>query len=260
MTTDYSAPAGAPCWIDLMTTDPERSTAFYQALFGWTSESAGEEFGGYITFSRDGAFVAGAMRNDPQWNAPDAWSVYLKSDDIEVTLKAVAAAGGTEVVPAMAIGAIGHMAVVTDPSGAAIGIWQPGSGPEAHTGFHAVAEPGAPGWFELHTNAFASAVAFYESAFGWDTHVVGDTDEFRYTTLGEGEEQKAGVMDAKNFLPEGVPSQWSVYFQVADADAAVAQAVELGASVVHPAEDTPYGRLVELTDPTGARFKLIADI
>ena len=51
MTTDYSAPAGAPCWIDLMTSDPERSTAFYQALFGWTSESAGEEFGGYINFS-----------------------------------------------------------------------------------------------------------------------------------------------------------------------------------------------------------------
>jgi uncharacterized protein len=48
------APAGAPCWIDLMTSDPHKSRAFYGQLFGWTSEEAGEEYGGYITFSRTG--------------------------------------------------------------------------------------------------------------------------------------------------------------------------------------------------------------
>ncbi|HEV7721865.1 MAG TPA: VOC family protein, partial [Iamia sp.] len=115
----------------------------------------------------------------------------------------------------------------------------------------------APGWFELFTRDHAASVAFYEKVFGWNAYSVGDTDEFRYTTLEKDEKAAAGVMDASGFLPEGVPDHWSVYFSVADADAAIARATELGASVVVPAEDTPYGRLATLTDPTGAVFKLI---
>ncbi len=34
--------------------------------------------------------------------------------------------------------------------------------------------------------------------------------------------------------------------------------VDLGGSVLMPAEDTPYGRLAAAADPTGARFKLVA--
>ena len=96
--------------------------------------------------------------------------------------------------------------------------------------------------------------------FDWDTHVVGDTPEFRYTTLGEGDDALAGIMDASAFLPEGVPAHWSVYFGVDDTDAALAKIVELGGSIVEPAEDTPYGRLATAADPTGALFKLVANI
>ena len=64
-------------------------------------------------------------------------------------------------------------------------------------------------------------------------------------------------MDGSAFLPEGVPAYWSIYFAVEDADAALAKITELGGSVVRPAEDTPYGRLAEAADPTGANFKLI---
>jgi hypothetical protein len=48
-----------------------------------------------------------------------------------------------------------------------------------------------------------------------------------------------------------------VYFRTDDADASIARARELGGSVIQPAEDTPYGRLATLADPTGAAFKLI---
>ncbi len=68
-----SAPIGAPCWIDLYTSDPDKSCAFYGELFGWTWEVGGEEYGGYITFSKDGVSVAGAMRNDGESGAPDMW-------------------------------------------------------------------------------------------------------------------------------------------------------------------------------------------
>lgn len=68
--------------------------------------------------------------------------------------------------------------------------------------------------------------------------------------------EAAGVMDAANFLPSEVPSHWAVYFAVDDAEATIATAVELGATVVHSAEVTPYGVLATLADPTGAMFKL----
>ena len=43
MPTRDVAPIGAPCWIDLMSSDTDKSRAFYGELFGWTSEAAGEE-------------------------------------------------------------------------------------------------------------------------------------------------------------------------------------------------------------------------
>jgi len=253
LTNREEAPNGAPCWIDLFTSDPDKSRTFYEQLFGWTSEDAGEEYGGYINFQKDGIPVAGCMRNDGQSGTPDVWSVYLATDDAKATVDAAAANGGQVLVPAMDVMQLGTMALVTDAGGAAIGIWQPG----LHRGFGVHGEPGAPTWFELFTRDYDASVEFYRQVFKWDAHVAGDTPEFRYTTLGEGESQLAGIMDASAFLPEGVPAHWSIYFGVEDADAALAKITELGGSIVRPAEDTPYGRLAEAADPTGAHFKLI---
>jgi predicted enzyme related to lactoylglutathione lyase len=248
-----STPVGAPCWVDIFSSDTDKARDFYGQLFGWTSESAGEEFGGYINFSKDGHAVAGCMKNDGQSGAHDAWSVYLATDDAPATVDRAVANGGQVIVPAMEVMELGSMAVMTDAGGAVIGAWQPG----LHRGFGMLNEPGTPGWFELHTRDYDASVAFYKNVFDWDTHAAADTPEFRYTTLGEGESQAAGIMDASAFLPEGEPAQWSIYFRIDDADAALARIAELGGAVEQPAEDTPYGRLATATDPTGARFKLV---
>ena len=253
MPTRDTAPVGAPCWIDLFTSDPDRSQAFYDELFGWTSESAGPEYGGYINFSKGGVPIAGAMKNDGQAGIPDVWSVYLATDDAKATVAAAEASGAQVVVPAMDVMALGTMAVVLDAGQASIGIWQPG----LHKGFGLLGEPGAPSWFELHTRAYDASVQFYKDVFGWDAHVMSDTPELRYTTLGEGESSLAGIMDASAFLPEGVPSGWHIYFGVEDADAALAKIAALGGTVIQGAEDTPYGRLAQAADPTGALFKIV---
>jgi len=99
----------------------------------------------------------------------------------------------------------------------------------------------------------AAAADFYREVFGWDAHVMSDTEEFRYTTLGEGEQALAGIMD-----DAGEPSGWNVYFSVEDVDAALEQVEKLGGKVVEPAQDTPYGRLARATDPTGSAFRLVA--
>ncbi|MDP9075180.1 MAG: VOC family protein [Actinomycetota bacterium] len=252
MPTRDTAPVGAPCWVDLMTSDTERSRAFYTELFGWTASEPTEEFGGYFNFSKDGALVAGCMGSEPGSGQPDVWSVYLATDDARKTLEVAAANGGKVMVEAMDVADLGTMAYVGDPGGAAVGVWQPGR----HKGFGILGESGAPSWFELHTNDFESVVAFYRQVFRWDTHPAMDTPEFRYTTLGKDRDALAGVMDSSVF-GEHLPSRWWIYFGVDDTDAALAKIVELGGKVLRPAEDTPYGRLAEAADPTGAAFKLI---
>ena len=246
------APIGAPCWVDLFTSDPERTQAFYNELFGWTCEEAGPEYGGYFNFSKDGVQVAGGMRNDGESGAPDHWTVYLAVENAEGTVAAVAAQGGAVIVPAMPVMDLGSMAVVTDPAGDAIGIWQPG----LHKGFGIFGEPGTPSWFELHTRNYDASVQFYREVFKWDARPMSDAPEFRYTTLNDGELQLAGVMDASVF-PAGAPTGWSIYFGTEDTDKSLARIVDLGGKIVLPAEDTPYGRLAQAADPTGSLFKLV---
>jgi hypothetical protein len=127
-------------------------------------------------------------------------------------------------------------------------------------GFTVLDEPGAPCWFELHTRDHARAVAFYCSVFRCDTATVADTDQFRYTTMRHPDDggELAGIMDASNFLPAGVPAHWSAYWHVDDVDATVARVEALGGSVTMRPETTPYGRLAIVADPAGTQLKLRA--
>ncbi|MDQ2957972.1 MAG: VOC family protein [Actinomycetota bacterium] len=247
---------GTPCWVDLLSSDPDGAKAFYTELFGWTAEEAGNEFGNYVNFSSDGHKVAGMVRNNPESGSPDLWNTYLSTADIGATVAAATEAGGQVVVPAMQVGDLGSMAVLIDSAGGAVGLWQPGT----HTGFQKYNEPGSVTWDEYHSKDFAASLAFYSSVFGWTTDVLSDTEDFRYYGWQIDGETVAGMMDSANFLPPEVPSIWTVYFAVADVDASCAKAVELGGTVVRPAETTPYGRIAELHDPSGTLFKLHTEV
>lgn len=246
------APTGAPCWIELLTSDPDVTRPFYETLFGWKAEEPNADFGGYFNFHLGDDLVAGGMANDGTAGTPDAWTVYLATADAEATAAAVLANSGTVQSGPHPVGDLGAMVVMADPGGAMLGAWQPGT----HPGFTTLAEPGAPAWFELHTHDYDAVVAFYEAAFDWDTHVMADSPEFRYTNLGEGDGALAGIMDDAA-IGSSDPAHWASYFMVTDVDASVAQAVDLGASVIHDPQDTPFGRLATLTDPTGAQFRVM---
>lgn len=248
-----SIPAGAPCWADLATSDAEHATQFYADLFGWRSETAGEEYGNYIQFYKDDHLVGGGMQIKPGSGIPDMWSVYLATEDTRATVASAAAHGGQVMVEPMDIGDMGTMAFVIGPDGVPVGTWQPGT----HKGFGVIGEPGAPAWFDLQTRDYDTAVAFYRDVFGWDTHVLSDTDELRYTTLGEGDDAQAGIMDSAAVMPEGVPGAWQIYFAVEDVDATAERATELGGTVAQPPWDTAYGRMAALADPNGAVFMVV---
>ncbi len=251
MTIREHVPHGAPCWVDLMSTDVDGATAFYSALLGWTPGASNPEFGGYSTFTLGGEAVAGLMGcmdpNGPQ----NVWSVYLAVTDAAATVEAAKAHGGTVIVEAMPVGDIGTMAVVLDAGHAAVAMWQPAT----HRG-GLVAADGAPCHFELHTRDFDAAVAFYRDVFKWSPQTAADEPGFRYTMLDVGPGENAGIFDAATDLPEGLPAHWAVYFAVPDVDKALAETERLGGSIMMPGVDTPYGRLATAVDPYGAVFKL----
>lgn len=239
--------------MDLSSSDPERAKDFYSQTFGWRAEQLGEEFGNYVTFAKADAVIAGMMKNDPGSGVPDGWATYLASADANATAQAAKTAGGQVLMEPMQVMDLGAMAVLVDPGGAAIGVWQP----EQHQGFGLVGEAGAPVWHELHTGDYAGTVSFYQRVFGWTTNVMSDTDDFRYTVMVDDDgTQLAGVMDAQNFMPQGAPASWAVYLGVEDVDASLDTVQRLGGTVLDQAQDTPFGRLATAADPTGAKFKL----
>lgn len=252
MPTRDRAPVGAPCWVGLTTSDVEGARAFYPKVLSWTSTEPDPNFGGYFMFLRDGVAVAGG--SGPMMpGIPDHWDIFIATSDIDAALARADAEGGTVLTPSMTVGTLGKMAMVAGGDGAAIGLWEALEFP----GFTVYNEARSPRWFELHTSGYEDAVAFNAAVFEWTTTTMSDTPELRYTVAVDGDENLAGVMDATAFLPEGVPAYWTVYFGVEDCDASVAAALELGGSVVMPANDTPYGRLAALVDPTGAPFRVM---
>jgi hypothetical protein len=252
MTTHDTIPgaalvAGAPCWADLTSTDHAGSITFYGGLFGWTADAPDPQLGHYANFRRDGERVVGSMPGPVS-----AWGVHFATPDAERTAGLAAERGGAVHAPAMDVMDLGRLAVLSDPGGSGFGLWQAGT----HPGFPVLDAPGAPSWFELHTREYDAVLDFYRQVLGWQVQVVSDQPGFRYSTaIVEGREV-AGVMDAVGVDPDDAPAAWVIYFATADLDADVARALDLGASIVHPAQDTPYGRLATLTDPQGAVFKL----
>ena len=249
-------PIGAPCWIDLLTSDAPRAQDFYNEILGWAAGEASEQFGGYFMYMRDGVPMAGCMQytpGAPGMEGPDQWGVYLSSTDTKATVEKAVAAGGSLRVGPMDIADLGTEAIVADSVGVPVGAWQANLFP----GLTTFDDPGAAVWFQLLTSDYTGAVRFYEDVFGWQTRVQSDTPEFRDTVLTAGGEDFAGISAASDGdLRAGESGRWQVYFRVADVDSALRGISRLGGTVLRAAADTPFGRLAEAADPMGARFNL----
>ena len=257
--TDYSAPLGAPIWMDLMSSDPAAAAEFYGQIFGWeVEEPPREEFGGYQNFMLHGRRVAGLSPYMEGAGAPpNIWSVYLHTADAAATAAAATAAGGSVIVPPMAVGSEGTMLLVADTAGAAIGFWQP----DEHIGFAEWGVHGAPYWFDCLSKDYATSRAFYPAVTGARLEEVGTGGgegpgpDF-YSQVFNGDMSYSGVMNAASMLPPEAPSFWQMYVMVDDVAATVEQVTSLGGSVLMPPEETPYGTLASLKDPFGAVFNL----
>lgn len=243
--------AGTPCWVDHATKDLEASNSFYQALFGWQPDDQGEEMGHYILMRKGGKTVAGNMKVMAE-DQPSAWVSYVSVDDADATVERAKKAGATVFVEPADVADIGRMAVLADPTGAAIGIWQP----KTFKGAELANETGAFAWNELNTRDVLAAKAFYTEAFGWASNDL-DIGGATYTEWKLADKSVAGMMTMPDQVPAEVPAHWLVYFAVDDTDASFAKASQLGATTFVPPTDIPPGRFAVLSDPDGAAFAVI---
>lgn len=251
--TTYSRPkaAGTPTWIDLMTPNPEAARAFYHAVFGWEYDVAGPEYGNYATARIGERMAAGMGPQQPGTpSMPAAWTLYFATNDAGADVARAEKLGAKVMVPAMAVGEFGSMAICVDPGGAPFGFWQAGQ----NVGVQVTEEPGSMAWNELYAPNAKAARDFYTALLGATADAM--PGDMEYYVLMHGDEQLGGIMQIDpswgNFRP-----QWMTYFSVANADHTLATVTGNGGKALSKVDDSPFGRLAALADPHGGYFKIL---
>lgn len=265
---------GVPCWVDASQPDPEAAVHFYSELFGWDFENVMPE-------GSEGLYCIGRLRGRdvaaigpvPPGAPPAAtWNTYVSVESADASATKAREAGGTVVMEPADIMDAGRMAVLTDPEGAALFLWQA----KNHYGAQVVNEHGTLNFNNLATRDAKAAATFYGTLFGWQTLSL--TAGTMWTLPGYGdhlEETSPGLREqmAQMGAPEGfidvvatlgpipagdteTPASWDVTFAVDDADSMAEKARKLGAEVVSGPQDAPWTRVALIKDPQGANFNV----
>jgi uncharacterized protein len=244
VSTQTASRVGTFVWHENVTTDPKRAQEFYTQLFGWGIEVfkvgemeypmisvGGQSHGGFPTV---------------QEGTPPHWAGNIAVEDVDDTVEKVKSAGGTLIHGPQDLPDVGRFAVFADPQGAVFVAFQSAGDPPQSAGVFV--------WDELGTQDVESSERFYNAVFGWTTTDMGE-EYGGYKLFKNGETDVGGLMK----MPDpSVPSLWSPYVAVEDADATVTKAGELGGATLMGPMDIPnIGRVAVLKDPVGAVFGII---
>ena len=113
--------------IELPADDPERAMRFYGAVAGWEFGEMPEMPGYHLFSTREGQGGAIGLRGK---TIGSALRIYITVDSLEVACAATEANGGTVVEQPTAIGGgWGRFAVVRDPEGSEVGLFEPAAPP-----------------------------------------------------------------------------------------------------------------------------------
>lgn len=227
------------CWHGL-STEADAATPFYASVLGWTITADGD--GGPVCSGPGGAVA----HIQPVGDGPAHWCSYLAVEDVDASTARVQQAGGTVLVPPTDL-PVGRFSVVTTPTGAAFGLYQPDAS-------DALAEPG-PGsvhWVELHSPTPEADRDWLGAMFGFEARTQPMGSGPYHVLLADGE-ARGGVMASKighaSFL---------AWVEVDDLDAALAKVQPHGGATVEaPFSDPAVGRMAVVSDPAGAVFGLV---
>ncbi len=246
---------GTFCWMDIYLPDTDRGKAFYSAMFGWdwTDTPMGDSGMSYTMFNLDGKTV-GAM--GPQMpgiypeGVPPVWMSYLATDDLDRTAERAKSLGAVFHMGPADVGN-GRVALMQDPGGASLFLWQA----LEFGGADLVRAPHSMVWNELYTRDLGATRSFYSEVFGWEWTGMPMPQGGEYNVASVGDLQFAGVIEMDENWGEIAP-HWMVYIQVEDADDAAAKVESLGGDVCVPVTDISVGRFAVVNDDQKGTFTI----
>ena len=110
-------------WVELYAEDANKTADFYENVFGWTIQRD-PNMPDYVMFSTGPALGGGFTKNMPKAGG----QMYIMTEDLDQSLKAVNAAGGKTVTEKTVISdEIGWWGQFSDPSGNLMGLFQQAS-------------------------------------------------------------------------------------------------------------------------------------
>jgi predicted enzyme related to lactoylglutathione lyase len=253
-----SAVLGQFLWHELLTADPAAGAGFYSKVLGWSAQPwEGAE--DYTMLSHGKGPVGGARVIGKDTLASEAgpnWLTYVGVPDIDAALAAVKDKGGQLIHPVTAVGSDGgRYAVIADPQGAVIGVYEPGAGMSGGGGD---ASPGPVVWHELTAEDPVAALQFYKDIFGWEvvsTHAMGG-EVGTYYLFGKGTTQMGGAFVRAKHLAPTWP-RWLVYLAVPSVTAAVEATKAAGGQVLNGPHQVPGGNwIAQVIDSHGVPVAL----
>jgi predicted enzyme related to lactoylglutathione lyase len=236
---------GSFLWHDLMTTDPGAASDFYPKVLGWKSEAM--EGSDYKVWQTPKGMSGGTSQLDSDSKTPSHWLAYVGTPDIEATIDKAKELGGSVVKEIQEMPSVGKYAVIADPQGALIALFEPESADHADSG-------GSFTWHELTTSDLEAAWDFYSELFGWSKEGEHDMGPMGiYLLFGQDGKQLGGMYKQPPDRP-GSPS-WLSYMSVPSAADAAEATKDAGGQVANGPMEVPGGDLIaQLIDPQGAFF------
>jgi hypothetical protein len=236
-------------WFEHFSGDVPKARAFYSALFGWMTDPVAMGAGRYALIQNAGEGIGGFRTAQP--GERSLWMSYLSVADVDAASKSAEAAGATVLMPPTDFPSVGRGATLADPTGAVFSVWK---GTQEDPPDAEPVPPGAWYWNECWTPERDAALTFYEKAFGF-THETMTSIQGPYRVLMKDGIARAGIMQATQ---PGPPAAWLPYVSVADCDATVKRAADLGAHIGLPPTDVPeVGRIAVFMDTSGAMIGII---
>ena len=233
-------------WHELMTPDTSGAHAFYSKVVGWKTQPF-EHDPSYQMFAAGSGPVGGSVA---QAAGTPHWLHYVGTPDIEATVQAAKSRGGSVTKEISSIPNGGKYAVLADPQGAAIAVYQSASDPGKET----PPKRGEFSWHELATTDWRAAVDFYSAVFGWEKMAEHDMGAMgKYVLFGSNGVQRGGMFNKPAEMPGG--PAWLGYIRVKDVNDAVKRAKSGRATLVNGPMEVPGGDwIAQFVDPYGAMF------
>lgn len=235
-----SHPPGSFSWAELATSDADAAKGFYSELFGWEYDDnpAGDDQV-YSMAKREGHYVAALFDADQ----PPHWNCYVTVASADETAAQATGHDGAVMAEPFDVMDVGRMAVITDPAGAALCLWEP----RAHIGATLVNTPGSLTWNDLVTPDPEGAERFYGGLFGWTFEEIPGAGGYR--TIRNDGRMNGGIMPTQ----DGPPT-WLPYFGHEDVDRLTGEIEGLGGRLYNGPVRMPQGSIAVLGDPQGAVF------